>query len=217
MKWPLDGNPYKSMGLIAHPGRISNVAVTHDGRYLITAGALSDKIVNLWAIDTTALDVSEVHGGSGIDPYVSLLEGGKDGAFFHEIVDYFYLSQLRTQGESSTAAREITHHIPLSEIPHVMRALGYYPTELEIQNICSEVKYSRFTELAQTVDTINLADFIKLYVNHRPVFGIGKHHIDEAFETLSGGGRQTKDLDVSLKWSDIKTKLLTMVHQIFCI
>ncbi|KAF0684613.1 Aste57867_23417 [Aphanomyces stellatus] len=204
LKLPLDGNPHKSMGLIAHPGRISNVAVTYDGRHLITAGG-KDMIVNMWDINPRALDALEAQGGLGVEPYVSLLEGGGGGAFYSEIVDYFYFAQLRTQGEGSTAAREITHEIPLTEIPHVMRALGFYPTELEIQNMCSEIKYSKFTDTTKTVDVVNLADFVKLYVNHRPVFGIGKAQIEDAFDVING-----RRGPATLKWTDLKTKLLTM-------
>jgi hypothetical protein len=30
--FPLDGDPHKAMGLIAHPGEVSALAVTYDGR-----------------------------------------------------------------------------------------------------------------------------------------------------------------------------------------
>ncbi|OQS00453.1 hypothetical protein ACHHYP_03538 [Achlya hypogyna] len=203
IKLPFDGNPHKSMGLIAHAGRISNVAATCDGRYFVTAGG-ADMIVNLWEVNPTALDVMEASGGVGVEPFGALIEGGLRGDFYDEIVDYFYFAQLRTQGEASTAARDITHEIPLGEVPHVMRALGFYPTELEIQNMCSEVKYSRFTETSKTVETIGLADFVRLYVNHRPVFGIGKAHIEEAFQTLAARKGAV------LKWPDLKAKLLTL-------
>ena len=36
----------------------------------------------------------------------------------------------------------------------------------------------------QLTEVINFEDFIKLYVNHRPVFGIGKEHIQTAFGGL---------------------------------
>ena len=55
MQLPLDGNPNKAMGLIAHPGEVSAMAVTHDGRYMLTAGG-SDLTVNLWSVNTQALD-----------------------------------------------------------------------------------------------------------------------------------------------------------------
>lgn len=211
LKLPLDGNPHKTMGLIAHPGEISNIDMSFDGAFLITAGG-SDMVVNMWEVDTDQLDVAEARGGDSeatsgrcdedadLVPYLALLEGGRDGAFYHEIVDYFYLAQLRVQGENATASREITATIPLAEIPNVMRALGFYPTNDEIQHIVSEVKYARFTETTQAVHTVNLKDLIKLYVNHRPVFGIGKAQIEHAFAVL--GAHPT------VRWDVLEKRLL---------
>uniref|UniRef100_K3WHW6 Cilia- and flagella-associated protein 251 n=1 Tax=Globisporangium ultimum (strain ATCC 200006 / CBS 805.95 / DAOM BR144) TaxID=431595 RepID=K3WHW6_GLOUD len=219
LKLPLDGNPHKTMGLIAHPGEVSNIDVSFDGSFLMTAGG-SDLVVNMWEIDTNQLDFAEAAAGAtprrddgtpiastsydaALAPYVSLLEGGFDGEFYHEIVDYFYLAQLRVQGENATSSREITAAIPLHEIPNVMRALGFYPTDQEIQHMCSEVKYSKFTETTEAVKTITLPELIKLYVNHRSVFGIGKAQIEHAFQVLTGSV-----LNASLRWETLERRLL---------
>lgn len=182
-KLGLDGNPNKAMGLIAHPGMISGVQATYDGKYLITAGG-EDMAVNLWAIDTGVLDRTIAEGGEGIEPFISLIEGGQDGEFFSQIADYFMYAQLKAQGVATTAPRQATGKVPIGEICSLMRALGYYPSEVEIENMNSEVRYSRYTETGEHVDTISFDDFIKLYVNHRPVLGVGKEQITKAFETL---------------------------------
>lgn len=237
LKLPLDGNPHKAMGLIAHPGKISNVDVTCDGSHLLTAGG-DDLVVNMWEIHTHQLDLLEARGTPRLEetvegeqaaiqdrtsylndedialaPYLALLEGGRDGPFYNEIVDYFYLAQLRVQGEDSTAAREITAQIPLREIPNVMRALGYYPTDEEIQHMVSEVRYSRFTETSRPVESIGLHDFIKLYVNHRPVFGVGKAQIEKAFQVLAAATRHrvtddSEEAPATLKWDQLEARLL---------
>ncbi|KAF1333765.1 hypothetical protein FI667_g2608, partial [Globisporangium splendens] len=174
----------------------------------------------MWEIDTNQLDFAEATAGSTprrgdatpivsasydaeLAPYVSLLEGGFDGEFYHEIVDYFCLVQLRVQGENATSSCEITATIPLREIPNVMHALGFYPTDQEIQHMCSEVKYSRFTETTEAVETITLPELTKLYVNHRPVFGIGKAQIEHAFQVLAGGV-----FNASLRWETLERRLL---------
>ena len=36
IKLPLDGNPTKTMGLIAHPDDVEDICVTSNGRYLFT-------------------------------------------------------------------------------------------------------------------------------------------------------------------------------------
>ncbi|KAG2532767.1 hypothetical protein BBO99_00000301 [Phytophthora kernoviae] len=242
LKLPLDGNPHKAMGLIAHPGKISNVDVTFDGSHLLTAGG-DDLVVNMWEIHTYQLDLLEARGTPRVEetveegiedtmkeeplvvaknqldeddlelaPYLALLEGGREGPFYNEIVDYFYLAQLRVQGENSTECREITAQIPLREIPNVMRALGFYPTDEEIQHMVSEVRYSRFTETSRPVENIGLHDFIKLYINHRPVFGVarllhsGEPMSEEELRSclaalLATGGNETGNLVLDSQYS----------------
>eukprot|EP00435_Cladocopium_sp_Y103_P029483 s1943_g7.t1 len=74
--------------------------------------------------------------------------------------------------------------IPVEEIPHLMCALGYFPTQLEITNMTNEVKYSKFAETSEYVDRIGFDDLVKLYVNHRPVFAVGPEQIKQAFDAL---------------------------------
>ena len=49
MSWPLDGDPAKSVGVIAHPGPVLTAALTHDGRKLLSAG-VRDGVVNVWQV-----------------------------------------------------------------------------------------------------------------------------------------------------------------------
>jgi len=65
-----------------------------------------------------------------------------------------------------------------------MCALGYFPTQLEIKNMTNEVKYSRFGETGEYVDSINFDELVKLYVNHRPVFAVGPEQVRQAFQAL---------------------------------
>lgn len=50
-----------------------------------------------------------------------------------------------------------------------------------------EVKFSNFAETGQHVVDVDLNTFIKLFVNHRPVYGIGKNNIQDAFAALMSG------------------------------
>jgi len=210
IKLPLDGNPNKSMGLIAHPGEISNITTTQNGKYLLSAGS-EDMTVNVWAIDTHALDTAVMKGGSGVHPYLALLEGGAEGELYDELKDYFYYSQMRTHGENSTKKRPVTGRIPLSEIPNVMRALGHYPTKNEVNRMCYEIQYHEFDQTGQVAKDIGLHDFVKLYVNHRPVYGISKDDITDAFDILAkdsdtGGADEEESY---LTWAELKHRLQT--------
>lgn len=41
--WPLAGDPAQTMGLIAHPGDVQSLAISYDGRKLLTAGGQDRK------------------------------------------------------------------------------------------------------------------------------------------------------------------------------
>ncbi|XP_039260288.2 cilia- and flagella-associated protein 251-like [Styela clava] len=180
---PLDGNPHKSVALVGHPNGISHLACSHDGRYLFTAGG-KDSCVHMWSASVKALEAAAALGGDGLVPFYGLLEGGVDGELFAELENYFYFAQLRSQSIDTTESREVSTVIPLDQIPFVMRALGFYPSEQEIEDMLNEVKFSEYVETGQYVSVINLGDFIKLYVNHRPAFGLSPDEIQKAFNTL---------------------------------
>jgi hypothetical protein len=179
--------------------QISCVCSSYDGRYLLTAGA-TDKAVNLWAVSVHALEATIALGGSGVDPFMNLIDGGKSGAFYQDLLDYFYYAQLRSQGIESTRPRAISGYIPVSEVVALMRALGYYPTEQEIRDLNTEIQFMDWERTgtapgagagagvaaggSKPKTSVNLEEFIRLYVNYRPVFGLGKNEFDRAFKAL---------------------------------
>ena len=138
MKMPLDGNPNKTMGLIAHPKKIVDMCASADGKYLFTCGG-DDLAINMWSIDVTPIDQAIALGGEGIVPFVNLIEGGRDGKAFQDIKDFFYYSMIRSKDENTTKTRKLNGTVPLKELPNLMRAMGYYPTEMEVQNMKDEV------------------------------------------------------------------------------
>jgi hypothetical protein len=48
----------------------------------------------------------------------------------------------------------------------------------------NEVRFSTYTDYGQPQLEVDLDTFIRLFVNHRPVYGIGKNNIDEAFKAI---------------------------------
>ena len=96
---PLDGNPHRSMGIIAHPCEISSIIPTLNGSFLLTAGS-TDGTVFMWTINYTLIDKEiKEKRQEGTDPFINMLDNsglGENGPAYRELEDYFYYAQLRT-------------------------------------------------------------------------------------------------------------------------
>uniref|UniRef100_A0A8C2DCA7 Cilia- and flagella-associated protein 251 n=1 Tax=Cyprinus carpio TaxID=7962 RepID=A0A8C2DCA7_CYPCA len=179
---PLDGNPHKSFAMICHSTGVSTLACSYDGRYAFTAGG-QDCTVFSWELNLS-LEASAALGGKDMLPFYNLLEGGRDGPLFREMEEYFYYCQLQNQDLDTMETRLVSTRIPLADVPFLMRALGFYPTEQELEDMQNEVKFSRYAETRNYVTDIDLEEFIKLYVNHRPASGIARQELCNAFQVL---------------------------------
>ncbi|KAK9391741.1 WD repeat-containing protein 66 [Crotalus adamanteus] len=203
---PVDGNPHKSSAFICHPAGVADLTCSYNGRYLFTAGG-SDSTVMKWDVNLDALDAAVFLGGKDLIPFYNLLEGGRDGAFFKELEDYFYYAQLVHQGIDTMEPRKVSTHIPLDQVSFLMRAMGFYPSEDQIEDMLNEVKFSEFLDTGKQVTHINLGDFIKLYVNHRPAFGLASREIQQAFDVL---GYENEDHEAAINRDDL---LLLLQHK----
>jgi WD40 repeat protein len=154
---------------------------------------------------SSALETSVRLGGEGLVPFYRMLDGGRDGTFFAELEDYFYYAQIKSQGPCTVETRKTSTTIPLDQVPNVMRAIGYYPTEQEVSDMLNEVKFSEYVDTGKYITAINLGDFIKLYVNHRPAFGLSPHHLLDAFRAL--GSKSS-----SKEWSIPRGQLLSLLQ-----
>jgi cilia- and flagella-associated protein 251 len=92
---------------------------------------------------------------------------------------------IRSKDENTTKTRKLDGKVPLDELPNLMRAMGYYPTNQEVNNMKDEVKFSVFSDEGDPTTSVDMETFIKLFVNHRPVYGIGKNNIEDAFMSLA--------------------------------
>ena len=79
-----------------------------------------------------SVDVLAQLGGEGLAPYYCLIDGGEKGWFINEIKDLFYYAQILHQGENVIAPRVISDTVSTKEVPNLMRAVGYYPSNEEV-------------------------------------------------------------------------------------
>ncbi|XP_045390866.1 cilia- and flagella-associated protein 251 [Lemur catta] len=180
---PVDGNPHKTAAIVCHPNGVAGLALSYDGCYAFTAGG-HDRSVVQWKINLSALEAAVSLGGEDLTPFYGLVPGGREGKFYRELEDYFYYSQLRSQGIDTMATRKVSEHICLSELPFVMRAIGFYPSEEKIDDMFNEVRFSEYVDTGKLIDKINLPDFLKVYLNHKPPFGNNMGGIYRSFDIL---------------------------------
>ena len=96
-KLPLDGNPFNTMGIIGHPGAVSNVVCSPDGKTLITTGGI-DGIINFWSIHPEVLEAQASISANSLDPFLNMIDPSglaEQGPIYREFEDYFYYAQLR--------------------------------------------------------------------------------------------------------------------------
>ncbi|XP_012586300.1 PREDICTED: WD repeat-containing protein 66 [Condylura cristata] len=202
---PVDGNPHKTTAIVCHPGGVSGLALAHDGSCVFTAGGLDLSVVQ-WEISLSALDAAVSLGGQDLTPFYGLVPGGREGKFYRELEDYFYYSQLRSQGIDTMEARRVSARICLAELPFVMRAVGFYPSEEKIEDMFNEVRFGAYVDTGRTVDSIDLPDFLKVYVNHRPPFGSTMGGIRDSFRVLGSADARGQPV---LRREDFLRLLLT--------
>ncbi|XP_060048634.1 cilia- and flagella-associated protein 251 [Erinaceus europaeus] len=202
---PVDGNPHKTAAIICHPSGVAGLALSYDGCYAFTAGGRDCSVVQ-WQINLSALDAAVSLGGEDLTPFYGLVAGGKEGKFYRELEDYFYYSQLRSQGIDTMETRKVSEHICLEELPFVMRAIGFYPSEEQIDNMFNEIRFSEYVDTGKLIDKINLPDFLKVYVNHRPPFGNTMSGIQQSFNILGFSNSKGKKV---IRREDLLRLLLT--------
>ena len=200
---PLDGDPARAMGVVAHPAEVGAVCVARDDVAVFTVGSHAStnegsagRVINVWNVGKEAVDAQRVGSTAAERVAEQLLEGGAEGEFYGEVKDYFLYSQLRAQGEDSTADRlaGIDKPVPTSEIPRLLRALGHYPSERELSDIFRELAVETSGDGDMAADppaTIGFDRFVSLYVNYRPMFGVDAGAIESAFAALGAGAGES--------------------------
>lgn len=199
--YPLDGDPDRAVGLIAHPGAINAEAtcVGHDGRAMFTVGGgdRSDagRVINCWTVDPEAYLPGGVEDAAALaaparERFARLVEGGAEGETMTDARRLFVYAQLRAQGEDSTANRAagLDGRVPLEHLPALMRALGHYPSERELNDAMIELKVEAENRGESPPTEIDFDRLVALFANRGPAESPGLETVQAAFEALGAGG-----------------------------
>ncbi|XP_037089440.1 cilia- and flagella-associated protein 251-like [Pollicipes pollicipes] len=185
---PLDGNPRRAATVIGHPNKVEQMACSADGRWLFTSGG-EDGCVFMWEVYPESLETMSLLGGSGMTPFYDQLPGGKEGELYQQLEDLVYYTELVCQGEDLLDERQVSQRVPLHCVTDILRAIGFFPAEKEVEDMINEVRYREYAETGQLVEEVNLDDIIQLYLNHRPVVAVSADQLAWALQTLGQGGR----------------------------
>ncbi|KAM7541024.1 hypothetical protein Aperf_G00000032968 [Anoplocephala perfoliata] len=181
---PLDGDPYKATNIIAHPsgehGYASALAISRDRRFIFTTGG-PDNSMHMWRANPGVL-VAQTHlYNDPMQPFYDMLTEDE----INDMKDYFYLSMLRVQGVASMDTRLISDTIPITEIPYLVRAMGLFLSESDVENMMNEVKFSQYGATGCYVNELDFDTLVKLYLNYRlPNESTSMEEIREAFEAI---------------------------------
>lgn len=130
---PLDGNPHRYMGVLAHPEDILDIAIAPAPQLVFTLGT-RDNAAFEWEADLRSVEAMVIMGGTGHQPYYYNLRriwGNRCQDIIEDIsLIFFYLNMKRIDRQEDIFS--VKNSIRLIEIPAVCRALGFFPSELEV-------------------------------------------------------------------------------------
>jgi hypothetical protein len=86
--------------------KITGLAVSFDEEHIFASGG-DDSVVTMWHFSAAVHDSKVMAGGVGIEPFIQLIEGGRQGQFWRQIKEYFYYAQIKRcvgekEGEGNT-------------------------------------------------------------------------------------------------------------------
>ncbi|GAX79688.1 hypothetical protein CEUSTIGMA_g7129.t1 [Chlamydomonas eustigma] len=185
--WPMDGDPAKTMGLIAHPGAIQSMAVSYDGRKLLTTG--TDGTLAVWDVLPGVLGKMAEEAASGTGRWEKVISSPE---LMEELREYLLYTQIKAQGEDSMAARSIPGTIPAAMLPDMMRAAGYYPSEADIAVMNTHLGFIAASRDLDSIENVGFEDVLCLYANHRPLVEATHEDIVQAFLALGANPNNGK-------------------------
>eukprot|EP00158_Paraphelidium_tribonemae_P009012 Partr_v1_DN28748_c5_g1_i3_m61972 putative WD repeat domain 66 len=139
-------------------------------------------VISIWDIDMTVINERvQKYDVPDVEPFFSLLPGGKTGKLYKLAENAFYYAQIRSQGENTLEKRVSANAVEADMVPKLMRTLGYFASERELANMTMEIDMRPNPPVA---GMLTFEEFIKLFVNHRRNDSDPNEALSNALENL---------------------------------
>ena len=190
---PLDGNPFRYQAVKAHH-HLKSAHLSPDNQTVIAVG--QNGMINLWQTDLAPIEkqVSSFNADS-IQPHLTLVAPGHEKEFFKKCEGAFYYAQVQLQELEEDSRRSASDIVPIEVIPKLMQALGYFPSNKEIEDLQNQMVLE--TSPGHP-GMMTLNEFIKLFANYRHVPTVGKHCVSESLNDVLSKFGSLKELKHAL-------------------
>ncbi|XP_058819321.1 cilia- and flagella-associated protein 251-like isoform X2 [Topomyia yanbarensis] len=175
---PIDGNPFKFMGVYAHPKKLKSLRTMKD-QFVFCFGD-GDHAVSMWRINTMPLIENQKYSGSGLDPYCALLPGGKTGCYAKEMLSLFFYNQISPKNTEDDTEISIRDAMDRRDVPNYLRSIGFHMTQFEEDNLMKEIEQ-------QGLYFLTFEEVVKLFLNHRAIASPSCEHIRTALIYITKG------------------------------
>ena len=182
---PLLGQPDSAVAVLAHPSSSSaRFSPAFDGSQLLSFSPL-DTAIKLWSLTPAAFPTSSLSASTSA--LLSELDDEESSSLAARIEQYAMLCEVEDAERESSGRHErrVYGDIPFHHIGRLCRALGCYVSQREEQQMIDELRWEQQRQPKQhTEGRLSKDDFLRLYLHHRPIFGLGHEHFEWAFHTL---------------------------------
>lgn len=137
----------------------------NDRKTVVTLGE-GDHSLCIWSVNVKPVMEQFRSGGTGLQPYCSLILGGNTGWLFKEMQDIFIYLQMFHDAKATIRKQVITDNVSMLMVGHFMRAIGFFASEFEINAMLRELTQNQPEYAAKR--TVSFEELVKLYINYRP-------------------------------------------------
>ncbi|XP_050431893.1 cilia- and flagella-associated protein 251-like isoform X2 [Adelges cooleyi] len=179
LRQPIDGNPYASVAITGSSTKLLDLDVCPRSNYLFTISENSSSGL-MWSVNSNYLRKLERFGGAGLTAYSPLLEGGINGPEMTRLKENFYCVQLVTSSKPEVDT-VLTEFIDVCDVSLLMRAMGFYPSESEVENMTHEMLIRDDAKLGHPSTAMTFDELVVLYVNHKSQVDLRIDDVEKSF------------------------------------